>query len=184
MSKILVIDDDDAFRATLARMLVSQGLEVNQAATGAEGVQLARTERPDLILCDVELGGVGGNLVLYAVRRDPQLAALPFILMSGFGVSGDTTLPGMERGADAFLSKPFTPGKLAPTIAGSRAGDGPERFGRAERRGRRDGAAACPETNPGDHPIAGRTGRDPGTEGDYGHGRPGSLGGHAAAPPD
>lgn len=118
MSKILVIDDDDAFRATLARMLQSQGLEVNQAATGAEGVQLARTERPDLILCDVELGGVGGNLVLYAVRRDPQLAALPFILMSGFGGSSDTTLPGMERGADAFLSKPFTPGKLATTIDG------------------------------------------------------------------
>src|SRR5438552_16595283 len=116
MSKILVIDDDAAFRSVLATMLEKQGLEVLQAASGAEGVQLARTDTPNLILCDVELGGVGGNLVLYAVRRDPQLAHIPFILMSGHGLGGDTALPGTERGADGFLAKPFSPAKLTATI--------------------------------------------------------------------
>src|SRR5438874_2700736 len=116
MSTILVIDDDEAFRNILAKTLQKQGLEVVQAATGAQGVQLARTDAPDLILCDVELGGVGGNLVLYAVRRDPQLAHIPFILMSGHGLGGDTALPGTERGADGFLAKPFSPAKLTATI--------------------------------------------------------------------
>src|ERR1051326_6072517 len=118
MSRILIIDDDESFRAVLAKMLEGQGHDVLQASAGAEGVQLARVEKPDLILCDVELGGVGGNLVLYAVRRDPQLAALPFVLMSGYSLGAETTMPGMERGADAFLAKPFTPGKLAAAVDG------------------------------------------------------------------
>jgi len=116
MSKVLIIDDDAAFRGVLATMLEKQGLEVLQAASGAEGVQLARTDTPSLILCDVELGGVGGNLVLYAVRRDPQLAPIPFVLMSGHGMGGEAGWPGIERGADGFLAKPFTPGKLAATV--------------------------------------------------------------------
>ena len=116
MSKILVIDDDKAFRDVLTTMLQKQGLDVVQAATGAEGVQLARTGPPNLILCDVELGGVGGQLVLYAVRRDPQLASIPFILMSGHGMGGEIAMPGVQRGADGFLSKPIAPGKLAATL--------------------------------------------------------------------
>src|SRR5437867_3361868 len=116
MNKVLIIDDDKAFRDVLTTMLQKQGLDVVQAATGAEGVQLARTGRPNLILCDVELGGVGGQLVLYAVRRDPQLASIPFILMSGHGMGGEIAMPGMQRGADGFLSKPIAPGKLAATL--------------------------------------------------------------------
>src|SRR6266536_4421623 len=116
MNKVLVIDDDKAFRDVLTTMLQKQGLDVVQAATGAEGVQLARTGLPNLILCDVELGGVGGQLVLYAVRRDPQLASIPFILMSGHGRGGEITMPGMQRGADGFLSKPIAPGKLTATL--------------------------------------------------------------------
>jgi len=115
MGKILVIDDDEAFRTTLATMLEKQGFEVLQAATGGQGVQLARTDFPNLILCDVELGGVGGNLVLYAVRRDPQLASIPFVLMSGFAISEDTP-SGIKKGADGFLVKPFSQMKLTATI--------------------------------------------------------------------
>src|SRR2546427_834844 len=86
MSKILIIEDDEGFRATLVATLEEQGFEVLQASTGAQGVQIARNEEPNLILCDVELQGVGGNLVLYAVRRDPKIASIPFVLMSGFAV--------------------------------------------------------------------------------------------------
>jgi two-component system, sensor histidine kinase and response regulator len=115
MSKILVIDDDEAFRATLATTLEQQGFDVLQAKTGAQGVQIARTEAPNLILCDVELEGVGGTLVLYAVRRDPQLAAIPFVLMSGFAVL-EVSAQAPEKQADGFLAKPFTPAKLTATI--------------------------------------------------------------------
>src|SRR6266516_2770268 len=115
MPKILVIDDEEAFRSTLITILEKNGFDVLQAASGAIGVHLARTQLPDLILCDVNMTGVGGNLTLYALRRDPQIASIPFILMSGYVSSGDTP-PGIERGADGFLSKPFSTEKLLTTI--------------------------------------------------------------------
>ena len=115
VNKILVIEDDESFRATLVATLEEQGFEVLQASTGAQGVQIARTEEPNLILCDVELQGVGGNLVLYAVRRDPKIASIPFVLMSGFAIM-EVAPHASEKGADAFLAKPFSPTRLATTI--------------------------------------------------------------------
>jgi two-component system, sensor histidine kinase and response regulator len=115
MTKILVIDDDDAFRGMLTATLVKKGFEVVQAATGAMGVQMARTHLPDIILCDVNMQGVSGNLTLYALRRDPVIAPIPFVLMSGFIVGGDAP-PGIERGADGFLVKPISTEKLLSTI--------------------------------------------------------------------
>ena len=115
MAKILVIDDEEAFRGALKTILEKKGFEVLEASSGAIGVQLARTHLPDLILCDVNMGGVGGNLTLYALRRDPQIASTPFILMSGFMSSG-TAPPGIERGADGFLAKPFNTEKLVAMI--------------------------------------------------------------------
>ena len=117
MPKILVIDDEEAFRGALMTILEKRGFDVLQASSGAVGVQLARTHLPDLILCDVNMGGVGGNLTLYALRRDPQIASIPFVLMSGFLSSG-TAPPGIERGADGFLAKPFSTEKLVSTIQG------------------------------------------------------------------
>jgi len=113
--KVLVIDNDDALRSSLAATFNTQGFDVLQADTASMGVQLARTELPDLILCDTDLGRVGGDLVLYAVRRDPNLCAIPFILMSRFGIKELPPL-GVGRGADGFLAKPFTPEKLATTV--------------------------------------------------------------------
>jgi DNA-binding response OmpR family regulator len=115
LNKILVIDNDESFRATLAATLKEQGFQVLQSATAPTGVQMARTEFPNLILCDTDLGRVGGDLVLYAVRRDPTIRAIPFVLMSRFAIKVATPL-GVERGADGFLAKPFTSGKLVATI--------------------------------------------------------------------
>jgi len=115
MNKILVIDHDEALRTALAETLQQQGFEVLQAATGVEGMQIARTAAPNLILCDVDLQGVGGSLILFAVRRDPKLASIPFVLMSRFAVSEDPP-DGIEKGADGFLSKPVTPMALATAI--------------------------------------------------------------------
>lgn len=115
MNKILVIDHDDAFRTTLADRLAQQGFEVLQAGTGVEGMKTARAEKPNLILCDVDLQGLGGNLILFAVRKDPQLASIPFVLMSRFAVS-EASPPGLEKGADGYLAKPFTTAALTSTI--------------------------------------------------------------------
>ena len=115
MSRILVIEDDDIFRHTVIATLEKHGYEVFEAPGGAKGVQLARDLRPDLVLCDVNMDGADGRLTLFALRRDPQLASTPFVLMSGQTLSGEA-LPGTGRGADAFLRKPFLGEKLLTTI--------------------------------------------------------------------
>ncbi len=127
MAKILVIDDEEAFRGSLMTILEKKGFDVLEAPSGAIGVQLARTHLPDLVLCDVNMGGVGGNLTLYALRRDPQIAATPFILMSGFQYNTDPP-PGIDRGADAFLTKPFSIEKLMTTVQGCLSRPAPTRL--------------------------------------------------------
>lgn len=140
MPKILVIDDDETLRRTLTATLEKNGFEVLEAATGATGVHLARTHLPDLVLCDVNMAGVGGHLALYALRRDPKIASIPFVLMSGFLASAGTP-PGTERGADGFLAKPFDPEKLLSTIREAMSSQGPG----AE--DRRDESPAIADTN-------------------------------------
>ena len=115
MAKILVIDDDVSLLRTLAATLEKQGFQVFQATSGAKGVQLARELHPDMILCDVLMEGADGRLTLYALRRDPKVGSIPFVLMSANALSGDA-LPGSGRGADGFLRKPFTLEKLLATI--------------------------------------------------------------------
>jgi len=115
MAKILVIDDDVSLLRTLGATLEKQGFQVSQATSGAKGVQLARELHPDLILCDVLMEGADGRLTLYALRRDPKVGSIPFVLMSANALSGDA-LPGSGRGADGFLHKPFTQEKLLATI--------------------------------------------------------------------
>src|SRR5947207_3041919 len=122
MSKILVIDDDAAFRGVLATMLEKQGLEVLQAASGAEGVQLARTDTPSLILCDVELGGVGGNLVLYAVRRDCTASwgiALPMPKSNAWPPTGSAWAPFSNAGLASGMPLNRSPGTRRGPLAGA-----------------------------------------------------------------
>ena len=115
MTKVLVIDDDDVFRQSLVATLERQGYEVLQADTGAKGVQLARDQSPELILCDMNMAGVSGQLTLYALRKDARIGSIPFVLMSGFPLN-EFAFQGVERGADGFLSKPFTPAQLVAAI--------------------------------------------------------------------
>jgi CheY-like chemotaxis protein len=115
MAKLLLIDDDSGFRRSISAALEKRGYEVIEAGSGAEGIRLARDQAPDLILCDVNMGGVSGHLTLYALRRDPAIARIPFLLMSGIAFSGEE-LPGTGRRADGFLGKPFTTEKLLTTI--------------------------------------------------------------------
>ena len=115
MAKLLVIDDESAFRRSLVATLEKRGYEVIEADSGAEGIRLAREKSPDLILCDVNMGGVSGHLTLYALRRDPAIANIPFVLMSGIAFGGEE-LPGTGRRADGFLGKPFATEKLLTTI--------------------------------------------------------------------
>ena len=115
MAKVLVIDDDNALRTTLEVCLKKRGYEVIQAADGAEGVKLAQAQLPDLILCDVNMSGADGYLTLHALRHDPKLGSVPFLLMTGQPDEAGMR-QAMELGADDYLSKPFTNKQLFAAI--------------------------------------------------------------------
>src|SRR5512140_2531494 len=107
MRKILVIDDEEWLREMVRMALNERGFEVLEAENGATGVEVARRELPDLILCDVNMEKVDGYLTLSALRNEPATAAIPFILMTGLADNAGMR-HGMELGADDYLPKPFS----------------------------------------------------------------------------
>src|SRR3954464_3717676 len=107
MNKILVIDDEEWLREMVQLALTQKGYEVIEAANGALGIEVARKELPDLILCDVNMEKVDGYLTLSSLRNEAATASIPFILMTGLADNAGMR-HGMELGADDYLPKPFT----------------------------------------------------------------------------
>ncbi|MGH7977205.1 MAG: ATP-binding response regulator, partial [Limisphaerales bacterium] len=107
MKKILVIDDEEWLREMIQLALRQRGFEVVEASNGQEGIEKARKELPDLILCDINMEKVDGYLTLSSLRNESPTAAIPFILMTGLA-NNDGMRHGMELGADDYLPKPFT----------------------------------------------------------------------------
>ncbi len=104
MSRILVIDDDQGVRDSMARMLRGAGYTVETAATGEEGVALAKGNAYDVILSDMRMPGISGLDVLKKLRDQRVDAA--FIVMTGFGTV-ESAVEAMKLGAVDFVQKPF-----------------------------------------------------------------------------
>src|SRR5215203_3952865 len=104
MSRILVIDDDNAVRDSMERMLRTAGYTVQSAPTGEEGVTLARGGAFDVILSDMRMPGMSGLDVLRTLRE--RRVDSGFIIMTGFGTV-DTAVEAMKLGAVDFVQKPF-----------------------------------------------------------------------------
>jgi signal transduction histidine kinase len=115
MKKILIIDDEEWLREMIQLALRQRGYEVIEAGNGGEGIEKARKELPDLILCDVNMGKVDGFLTLAALRNEAPTAAIPFILMTGLADNAGMR-HGMELGADDYLPKPFTTEALYASV--------------------------------------------------------------------
>ncbi|PWU20070.1 MAG: hybrid sensor histidine kinase/response regulator [Verrucomicrobia bacterium] len=107
MKKILVVDDEEWLREMVQMALQHKGFDVRQANNGQEGVEAARKELPDLVLCDVNMGQMDGYQTLAALRSEQATASIPFILMTG-AADNSGMRQGMELGADDYLPKPFT----------------------------------------------------------------------------
>jgi signal transduction histidine kinase len=107
VKKILIIDDEEWLREMVQMALRQRGYDVVEAQNGYDGIERARAELPDLILCDVNMGKVDGYLTLAALRTEAPTAAIPFILMTGMADNAGMR-HGMELGADDYLPKPFT----------------------------------------------------------------------------
>ena len=99
---VLVVDDDEAVREIVQRTLESEGYRVVTAASGAEGLRLAREVRPDAITLDVLMPGMDGWAVLAALKADPELATIPVVMLTMM----DEKDLGFALGAADFVTKP------------------------------------------------------------------------------
>jgi two-component system phosphate regulon response regulator PhoB len=115
-SRILVVDDDQRVRTVVSWQLAAEGYTVTEAGDGAAALAQIERDRPDLVVLDLSLPGIGGLDVLRRVRAAEGTASpLPVIVLSGR--SGDTDrIIGLDLGADDYLVKPFSPGELAARV--------------------------------------------------------------------
>jgi two-component system cell cycle response regulator DivK len=112
MSKlILVIEDQEDNRRIMRDLFTSAGYEVIEALTGEEGVTLAETHRPDLILMDIQLPGIDGHETTRRIRANPDLSGIAIIAVTSYALSGDDA-KAFEAGCDDYVAKPFSPRAL------------------------------------------------------------------------
>jgi DNA-binding NarL/FixJ family response regulator len=105
MKKILVIEDEAETRDNLVLMLEMEGFKPFAAPNGRKGVEVAKRELPDVILCDVSMPELDGYGVLEALRADEKTVSIPFIFLTAKGDKKDLRT-GMNLGADDYLTKP------------------------------------------------------------------------------
>lgn len=115
MERILIIEDEPEMRRNLATILRLEGFEPVVAEHGRAGVELARRQRPDLVVCDVMMPELDGYGVLEALRADPATARTPFIFLTARGERPDVRA-GMNLGADDYLTKPVAKADLLAAI--------------------------------------------------------------------
>lgn len=113
---ILLFDDDPEVLETLGSALRVEGYHVCEAASGEEGLSLAREHAPDLIITDIGMPGTDGRTVLQALREDPALGTTQIVLMTGNTLACDVR-EGMNLGADDFLEKPFSLAALSRCVS-------------------------------------------------------------------
>ena len=103
LARVLLCEDYEEVRQLLVQLLTEMGLKVDCVDNGEDALMLARNTRPDLILSDIVMPGLNGIQLVAAIRRDPELAGIPCILMS----SPDWTEEALKAGCDCFIGKPF-----------------------------------------------------------------------------
>jgi two-component system, cell cycle response regulator DivK len=116
MSKrILVVEDQEDNRCILRDLLTSVGYELVEAVTGEDGVRMAETHVPDLILMDIQLPGIDGYEATRRIKAHVALRHIPVIAVTSYALSGDD-VKAFEAGCDAYVSKPFSPRALLAKI--------------------------------------------------------------------
>jgi two-component system OmpR family response regulator len=144
MTKVLLIEDDSETAEEITAELADRGFEVEWSANGIEGLDKARSSRPDAMIVDRLLPGMDGLTVIEALRKDQ--VRTPVLVLSALGAVDDR-VRGLRMGGDDYLTKPFALVELSPglsvaapaadrrdDVAGRVAGTGSDRAHRQTRR--------------------------------------------------
>jgi DNA-binding response OmpR family regulator len=115
MTRVLIIDDEAPIRLLCRVNLEAEGMEVSEAADGANGIEAARRERPDVILLDVMMPRLDGWEVADALLQDESTSEIPIIFLTARAEVRDRAR-GLDIGGVEYITKPFNPLELAPLI--------------------------------------------------------------------
>ena len=115
MKKILVIEDIESVRETITNILELEGFAVKNARDGIIGLELIKEFFPDLIICDIMMPGINGYDVLSKLKENNITASIPFIITT-IKSDRDTIRQGMSRGADDYITKPFSSNELIDAV--------------------------------------------------------------------
>jgi two-component system cell cycle response regulator DivK len=113
--RILIIEDQEDNRAIMRDLLSTAGYALIEAVDGEEGVRLARSERPDLILMDIQLPVLDGYEATRQIRATTDLKSVPIIAVTSYALSGDEAKT-REAGCDSYVAKPFSPRELLAKV--------------------------------------------------------------------
>ena len=106
MSKILIVEDNEMNRDMLSRRLERKGFEVVMAEDGAKGVDMSKSENPDLILMDLSLPVMDGWEATSTIKADDGTKNIPIIVLTAHAMAGDRE-KALEAGADEYDTKPI-----------------------------------------------------------------------------
>ena len=113
--RILVVEDQEDNRQILRDLLANAGFEMIEAEDGEQAIELAASQRPDLILMDIQLPLVDGYEATRRLKADPNLMNIPIIVFTSYALSGDEE-KARRAGCDAYVAKPYSPRALLAKI--------------------------------------------------------------------
>ncbi len=116
-ARILIIEDNKANLELVEYLLKASGYATFAARDGEEGIRGARKERPDLIICDLQMPIMDGYGVVRELKKDPLLRPIPVIAVTALSMPGDRNNV-LAAGFDGYLSKPIEPETFVRTVEG------------------------------------------------------------------
>ena len=115
-ARILIVDDEPFILRSLSFVLRRAGYDVVEAHDGVEGLELARSEKPDLVFLDVMMPRKNGYEVLEEMRADPELAETVVFMLTAKGQDADRDRS-LALGASEFMTKPYSPQRVLERVA-------------------------------------------------------------------
>jgi len=106
MSKILIVEDNEMNRDMLSRRLIRKGFDVIMAEDGQKGVEMSKSDNPDLILMDLSLPIMDGWEATSTIKADPETNSIPIIVLTAHAMAGDRE-KALDAGADEYDTKPI-----------------------------------------------------------------------------
>ena len=116
MTKVLVIDDDSMVREMVVRLLTLEGYQVIESAYGQSGYAAAVSERPNIILLDLNMPIMDGFQVLHKLKSNPETERIPVIVLTA-RIDAESERRCMAAGATDYIKKPWGPAELQERIA-------------------------------------------------------------------